>query len=100
MQAISVSFLAFMAALSARAQMHEIGLTLGRISGPTRSSSAGELRLNSGIALQANYGYAFLTRRSFLLSAEVHFLANGQREIRSRNPSATRDVATPYVTPG
>ena len=87
-------------ASSAAAQTHEIGLTLGRISGPTRSSPVGELRLDPGIALQANYGYRFLMRRSFALSAEVHFLANGQREIRSQNLSATRDVATAYVTPG
>jgi Outer membrane protein beta-barrel domain len=84
----------------AAAEKHEIGLTLGRISGPTRASSAGEVSLDPGIALQANYGYRFLMRRSFALSAEVHFLANGQREIRSPNLAATRDIATLYVTPG
>jgi opacity protein-like surface antigen len=82
------------------AQKHELGLTLGRISGPTRTSSAGDVNLDSGIALQANYGYRLLTKRLFALSAEVHFLANGQREVRSQNMSATRDVATAYVTPG
>lgn len=87
-------------ALAASAQNHEIGLTLGRLSGPTRSSSEGDLRMDAGIALQANYGYRLLVRRAFALSAEVHFLANGQREIRSQNLRATRDVATAYVTPG
>ena len=100
MRMICNSLLLFGLAGFATAQNHEIGLTLGRISGPTRSSPAGELRLDPGIALQANYGYRFLMRRSFALSAEVHFLANGQREIRSQNLGATRDVATAYVTPG
>lgn len=100
MRFLCTSFLLVGLAVSATAQTHEIGLTLGRISGPTRSSPAGELSLDSGIALQANYGYRFLVRKSFALSAEVHFLANGQREIRSQNLSATRDVATAYLTPG
>ena len=30
----------------------------------------------------------------------MHFLANGLREISSRNLAATRDVATIFVTPG
>jgi len=84
-------------ALPAAAQTHEIGLTLGRVSGVSRSS---DVSLDSGIALQANYGYRFLKRRHVAVSAEVHFLANGQREIRSRDTSATRDIATLYLTPG
>lgn len=91
-------FLAFSCATFA--QNHELGLTLGRISGPTHSTAAGDLSLDSGIALQANYGYRFLLRRHFALSAEVHFLANGLREIRSTDRNVTRDVATAYVTPG
>jgi hypothetical protein len=90
----------FACAIAAAAQNHELGLTLGRIGGPTRSAASGDVQLDSGIALQANYGYRFLLRRSFALSAETHFLANGQREIRSQNLNATRDVATIYVTPG
>jgi hypothetical protein len=100
MRAVSAAFLLLPLALTATAQKHDIGLTLGRIGGPVRTSPAGELSLDSGIALQANYGYRFLLRRSFALFAEVHFLANGQREIRSQNLSATRDVATAYVAPG
>jgi len=88
------------ASLEASAQTHRLGLTLGRISGPARASAGGDLQLDSGIALQANYGYRFLQRRAFALIGEVHFLANGQREIGSSNPAATRDVATLFVTPG
>jgi opacity protein-like surface antigen len=82
------------------AQKHELGLTLGRLSAPAYSSTSGDLNLDAGIALQANYGYTFLIRRSFSIAAEVHFLANGQREVRSGFLAATRDVATLYVTPG
>lgn len=94
-----LSFVLLLASGSVFGQ-HELGLTLGRISGPTRTSPAGALNLDSGIALQANYGYGFWSNRRVSLSAEVHFLANGQREVRSVNPAATRDVATLYVTPG
>jgi opacity protein-like surface antigen len=89
-----------LASHAAVAQRHELGLTLGRLSGPTRSSAAGDLRLSSGIGLQANYGYRFLQTRRVALSGEVHFLANGQRTVQSRNARATRDIATLFVTPG
>ena len=92
MRMICNSLLLFGLAGFATAQNHEIGLTLGRISGPTRSSPAGELRLDPGIALQANYGYRFLTRRSFALSAEVHFLANGRCNVRRRHISCRAGV--------
>jgi opacity protein-like surface antigen len=84
----------------AMAQRHQLGLTMGRLSGPSRSSSAGDLQLDSGTALQANYGYRVLQKRRLAIVGEVHFLANGQREIASRNQTATRDVATLFVTPG
>jgi opacity protein-like surface antigen len=84
----------------AMAQNQEIGLTLGRIHGPSRSSTNGSIDLGSGLALQANYGYRFFLSRNVALSGEVHFLANGLRDVHSAVPSATRDVATIYVTPG
>jgi opacity protein-like surface antigen len=95
-----LSLIAVLFASAAAGQNHELGLTLGRIHGPSRSSPQGDLNLGSGVALQANYGYRFFTRKHFSLTSEVHFLANGLREIESRNPQATRDVATIYVTPG
>jgi opacity protein-like surface antigen len=95
---ISALLLAASALLSA--QRHELGLTLGRIHGPSRSVSGGTLDLDSGIALQANYGYRFLARPNYAISAVVHFAANGQREVQSTIGAATRDIATAYVTPG
>lgn len=82
------------------AQRHEIGLTLGAITGATRSSPQGSLDFGTGIALQANYGYVLRHGRKVDLLGEVHFLANPLREIASANRLATHDVATLYVVPG
>ena len=90
----------FLLSSAAMGQNHELGLTLGRLSGPTRASAAGDLALSSGVGLQANYGYRFLQRRHIALFGEVHFLANGQRTLASSNRAATRDLATLFVTPG
>jgi opacity protein-like surface antigen len=86
--------------LAVAAQNHEIGLTLGRINGPSRTTAAGPAELGSGVALQANYGYRFGLSKKVAYSAEIHFLANGLREITSPAAIVTRDVATLYVTPG
>jgi hypothetical protein len=84
---------------SAAAQKHEVGLTLGELFSQDRGTVPNVVRLNSGIALQANYGHHFIGRRTALYG-EVHFLANPQRVVDSANSAATRDVATLYVTPG
>jgi opacity protein-like surface antigen len=87
--------------LSLPAQKQELGLTLGRLSGPTRSTANGvEIESGSGTALQANYGYRFAKTGAWSWIGEVHFLANGLREFESSNQAVTRDVATIYVTPG
>ncbi len=100
MNTVRVLALLLSAAAVAAAQNHEIAFTFGRLSGPTRSSASGPIALSGGTALQANYAYRVLLRRHFSLSPEVHFLANGQREIGARDSAVTRDVATLYVTPG
>jgi hypothetical protein len=100
MRSIPLFLLALASACNSEGQAHKVGLMLGRISGPSRSSPSGELHLDSGIALQANYAYRVLQRSSFALAVEAHFLANGQREIRSTDPAVTRDVATLFLTPG
>ena len=82
------------------AQKHEIGLTLGGFVPGSRSSVPSGLDLSGGPGFQANYGYRLLDRSKFALFAETHFLANPLRDITSLNRSATRDVATLYVTPG
>ncbi len=89
-----------MAVPCALAQRHEIGFTLGAISGVDRSASSGQVGLGTGIALQANYGYRIFGSRNTALFGEVHFLANPLRDITSRDGRASRDVATLFVLPG
>lgn len=89
------------ACLPAFAQKHEIGLTLGRLIAKERSTpGGGTLRLESGVALQANYGYRFLKTPHIALLAEVHLLASPLRDVTSSIRTLTRDFATLYVTPG
>jgi hypothetical protein len=79
---------------------HEIGLTLGGLFSNERSSGGTRLDLESGVALQANYGYRLFGRDKVALYGEVHFLANPLREVSSSAQSLTRDVATIFLTPG
>ena len=82
------------------AQKHEVGLTLGGFVPGSRSSPLGALSLSGGPGFQANYGYRLMDRTKVALFVETHFLANPLRDISSINRSATRDVATLYLTPG
>lgn len=77
-------------------ERHEIGLTLGAVTGPDR----GSLKLSRGTALQANYGFRLVGSETAALFLEVHFLANPQRTITSTDTRVTRDVASLYLTPG
>jgi hypothetical protein len=86
--------------LSCFAQRHEIGLTLGAISGTERNGNMGSLNFGTGTALQANYGYRFWQNGRIALFSEIHLLANPQRQIESRTATATRDVASLFITPG
>jgi hypothetical protein len=78
---------------------HEIGLTLGGLFGKQRSGGTTRLNLDSGVALQANYGYRLLGGRTAALYGEVHFLANSLRQVRSSDQTLTRDAATIFLTP-
>jgi len=82
------------------APRHEVGLTLGRLFSADRTSQAGKLTLESGTALQANYGLKLVEGRLAALYGEVHFLANPQRLVNAADRTATRDVATIFLTPG
>ncbi len=86
-------FVFFFVSQVALAQKHEVGLTLGGLFSQDRGTVPNALRLSSGVALQANYGYRFIGGRTTLYG-EVHFLANPQRVVGSGNSAATRDVAT------
>src|SRR3954447_11326009 len=86
---------------AAYSQTRELGVMLGRISGPTRSATDGRpLDLSSGLALEVNFGYRVARTGRLAWLAELHGLANSLREIHSPISAATRDVATAYITPG
>ena len=85
---------------SARAQRHEVGLTLGVLAAPAKHTPGGSLDVGTGVAFQANYGYRFLAAKKVALSGEVHLLASPLQEIHSLSRTATRDFASLYVVPG
>lgn len=87
-----VLFLWLLAIAPAAAQKHEIGLTLGGL--------APQARLDGGMALQVNYGRRIWQGARAQWSFETHWLANPQRKTGFRDPNATSDVASMYVTPG
>jgi len=78
------------------AQQHELGFQLGRMAANSRET----VRLGSGTSLQFNYGYRLADLGKAALYGEVHFLANPQRIVGSGLATATRDVATIFLTPG
>lgn len=79
------------------AQKQELGLLLGGVLSDTRDS----VKLSAGTSFQANYAYRLAgLGKAAALYGEVHFLANPQRTIDSAVSTATRDVASIYVTPG
>jgi len=84
----------------ANAQQHEIGLTLGALTGGDRRGPQGRISPGNGVAFQANYGYHLIEIGKAALFAEVHFLASPLRELASSNSLATRDFASLYVVPG
>ena len=94
--ALAFSAGAAMAAESGPGSTNEVGFLLGGFS----PLSVGGADLGSGIGLQANYGRRIWGTTKVALYGEVHFLASPQRLISSLNRSATRDVASLYVTPG
>jgi opacity protein-like surface antigen len=79
------------------AQQHELGFLLGGL----LSNARDRVRLTSGTAYQFNYGYRLAgIDKSVALYGDVHFLANPQRIVGSGVATATRDVASLYLTPG
>src|SRR5262249_8802515 len=89
----------FLVVPSLVAQKNEVGLTLGGLAPQDRGTVPNNINLSGGLSYQANYGHRLLRGRTALYG-EVHFLGNPQRAVGSRNPAASRDVATLYVTPG
>jgi opacity protein-like surface antigen len=86
----------FLLTLELSAQGSELGLLLGR----TLPRSRGELDLQSGLALQANFGKRIWHSPRFALLAEGHLLASPLREVVTANRRAARDFASLYLMPG
>jgi opacity protein-like surface antigen len=86
-----------LAAGSMAGQQHELGFLLGGLLANSRDT----VRLSAGTSFQVNYAYRLANLGpAAALYAEGHFLANPQRTVGSGVVTATRDVASLYVTPG
>lgn len=97
MRALIVFLLAWPAWLAG--QQHEVAITLGRVSSPARTLTAGTLDLKGGTVLQAVYGYRLVGGRTAALYVNAGFVAVPLREIGTTIPKSTRDFASLYVTP-
>lgn len=73
------------------AQQHSVTLSLGGVQGSGT---------DWGRAFGANYAYRVRELRAMSVFIEVPLWANPNRAIASRNPQASRDVASLFVTPG
>jgi len=80
------------------AQKHELGLTMGRVIGQDRSISGTSVKLDSGLALQANYGVRLAGNEAVAVYGAVNFLASPLRDVTSANRASIRDFATIYPT--
>jgi opacity protein-like surface antigen len=81
-------------------QAHEFGLSLGRLNSGDRGSATGPLEIGAGTALQANYARRLETSEAADLYLDLHVLGSPHRDVTSSIPTASRDFATLYVTPG
>lgn len=88
--------LLFWVAAALFAQSSELGLTLGR----TLPQQRGEVKLQSGMTLQANYGKRLWQGTGLALLGEAHLLASPLREVETKNGRAARDFASLYLMPG
>ena len=82
------------------APKNELAFGLGGITSISRSTTQERLDLGAGVGLQVNYGRRIINGRNVALYGEVNFLASPLRDVSSNLASATRDVASLYVTPG
>jgi len=97
MKAIFTFLLLTAGAHHAHAQRSELGLLLGASSPRSRTPN---LQFTRGTSLYANYGVRLKQWAPAALYFEVPFIATPQHRIESPASSATRDVATIYLTPG
>lgn len=96
-------FLIALGAPGAFAQRSELGLLLGGFKPSTRTltlQGSAKAEFSTGMSLYANYGVRLWGGDAASVFFEVPFLATPQHKITSAAGSATRDVATIYLTPG
>ncbi len=84
----------------ALAQRSELGLMLGALQPRDRTAGNARLEIGAGMSLYANYGLRVMDGDKAALYVEVPFVATPQNQVASAAGSATRDVATIYLTPG
>lgn len=81
------------------APLNELAFGLGGIPSITRGGSP-TLQLGAGPALEVNYGRRLFSLPAVAIYGEINFVANPLRDISTSISSATKNVASLYVTPG
>lgn len=76
---------------------NEVGLLLGGSIVPTATAN---FNIHSGLAYQATYAHRFTGNRLVGWGFEVPFVALPSQDVQSPTPSAPRNYASIFVTPG
>ncbi|MDE3196157.1 MAG: hypothetical protein KGN84_07430 [Acidobacteriota bacterium] len=85
--------------LAQDAPLNELAFGLGGIPSISRGASP-SVQLGAGPALQVNYGRRLFSADLVAIYGEINFVANPLRDVATTAGSATRNVASLYVTPG
>ena len=81
------------------APKNELAFELGGLLSRTRSTTP-SIEAGSGVGFQVNYGRRVFGLGKVALYGEIQFLASPLREVSSVIPTATRNFASLYITPG
>jgi len=93
---------AVLAALPGSAAGGELGLTLGAVSGPSRTvqGSTSTLNFSNGVALQAVYARKFMAVKYAELSWETLLMVNPRQSVSSTTTSAIDHYGSLVMAPG
>jgi opacity protein-like surface antigen len=79
----------------------EVGLTVGVLSGPSRTAASGAaLNLSETAAFQVNYARVVKRYKFADMYGEVHFMASPSTTVTSTLTSATNSFSSLFLTPG
>ncbi len=93
-------FLTLLLAVPSFAQK-EAALTLGSVSGPTRTTTSGStLTLSNAVAFQGSYARQVRTYKYADLYGEVNAVLSPYQSVSGTATSATKDFTALYITPG